>query len=285
MDGAAELWGTIQAVIQQYAWIFRIVALTAFILGMVMVVALLYSGEVQNSEKGPISLIAKSTLNDEAFQAIDPIVTNNLDGKKAVCTFYLSYLDRDQRPKRRRLHRARLEFKKLNRSPSREEASTLVGYWNPTRHEELQNALEQAGIVPDAPNLFAEQPPLEQGQHTFVDQYFSREIAETRTVAVSNKTLAAVGAAHSKFLKDEFAKIARLPRDKHGHRSLEGKSVYKNLPNLSEDGHYFVEMKFSILPWFVLSEHPDGQVKTTAWLTVLTSLFAMFMQLIYNGVG
>ncbi|MBY0566737.1 MAG: hypothetical protein K2P70_05465 [Hyphomonadaceae bacterium] len=280
-----EFWGSSQELVRDYAWIARIVALAAFILLMVMVVALLYSGEVQNSEKGPISLVAKSTLNDQAFQAIDPIITNNLDGKKAYCTFYLSYLDRNQRPRKKRLHRARFEFKKLNRSPSREEASTLVGYWNPPRHEELQNVLERVGIVPDAPNLFAEQGELQPGTRSHIDQYFSREIAETRTVAVSNSTLAAIGAAQAKFLREEFAKIERIPRDKNGVRRLEGKAVYNSLPNLSEDGHYFVEMKFDINPVFVLTDHPDGQVKTTAWLTVLTSLFAMFMQVIYNGFG
>lgn len=279
----AELWNTVQTVLQSQMWLVKIGALAAFILLMVMVVALLYSGEVQNSEKGPISLVAKSTLSDNAFQALDPIITNNLDGKKAICTFYISYLDRRQRPRRKRLHRTRLEFKKLTRTPPRELHSTLVGFWNPPRHEELQNEMQEAGIFPDAPNLFAERQIAD--QPTNVEQYYSREISETRTVAVSAKTLAAIGAAHSAFLQEEFARVQKIPRDKNGVRHLEGKAAYLNMPNLSEDAHYFVEMKFAIDPIFVLTEHPDGQVKTTAWLTVLTSLFAMFMQLIYNGFG
>jgi len=40
---------------------------------------------------------------------------------------------------------------------------------------------------------------------------------------------------------------------------------------------------FPIDPYFLLYKHPDTNVRTTAWLTVLTSVFALFMQLIYSG--
>lgn len=40
---------------------------------------------------------------------------------------------------------------------------------------------------------------------------------------------------------------------------------------------------FPIDPYFLLYRHPDTNVRTTAWLTVLTSVFALFMQLIYGG--
>lgn len=44
-----------------------------------------------------------------------------------------------------------------------------------------------------------------------------------------------------------------------------------------------VKFHFPIDPHFLLYKHPDTNVRTTAWLTVLTSVFALFMQLIYGG--
>lgn len=44
-----------------------------------------------------------------------------------------------------------------------------------------------------------------------------------------------------------------------------------------------VKFHFPINPHFLLYRHPDTNVRTTAWLTVLTSVFALFMQLIFSG--
>jgi hypothetical protein len=46
-----------------------------------------------------------------------------------------------------------------------------------------------------------------------------------------------------------------------------------------------VKFHFPIDPYFLLYKHPDTNVKTTAWLTVLTSVFALFMQLMFNQPG
>lgn len=266
-----------------FAWALKLFALIAFILLMVMVVALLYSGEVQNSEKGPISFVSKSSLDDHAFHGPEPIITNNLDGKKAVCSVFFSYVDRRGRPRRKRLLRKSFQFKKLNRSPQRDK-SAMVGFWNAARHDAIFSAIQDAEVIPDAPNLFSAgtAPPHESTPH--IDEYFGREIQETRTVAVSVDTLSDLSRRHCQFLSDEFGKLQRIKRNRRGIRRLENRSEFTGLPNLTEDGHYFVEMKFAIDPIFVLTEHPDGQVKTTAWLTVLTSVFALFMQFIYNGV-
>lgn len=42
-----------------------------------------------------------------------------------------------------------------------------------------------------------------------------------------------------------------------------------------------VKFHFPIDPYFLLYKHPESNVRSTAWLTVLTSLFAIFMQLVY----
>ncbi|MDZ4761076.1 MAG: hypothetical protein SGJ21_08400 [Alphaproteobacteria bacterium] len=43
-----------------------------------------------------------------------------------------------------------------------------------------------------------------------------------------------------------------------------------------------VKFHFPINPYFLLYKHPDSNIRSTAWLTVLTSMFAIFMQLVYT---
>jgi hypothetical protein len=39
---------------------------------------------------------------------------------------------------------------------------------------------------------------------------------------------------------------------------------------------------FPISPYFLLYKHPDTNIRSTAWLTVMTSIFALFMQIVYE---
>jgi hypothetical protein len=165
-----------------------------------------------------------------------------------------------------------------------------VGYWNPGHHDGIVAKIEEAGRKPDAPNLFSAGTSLEKfttktGRPPHIDEYYCRESAETEVVCLSSKVAEKLAGAQRDFLAAKFesyrAYVARKKNPKHLNRRRE----YTELPNLSEDSHYFVEMQFPILPWYVLTDHPDGQVKTTAWLTVLTSVFAVAMQVLYNGLG
>jgi hypothetical protein len=44
-------------------------------------------------------------------------------------------------------------------------------------------------------------------------------------------------------------------------------------------GSYYLKMQFSKRPDFVLFKHPNKELKMTAWLTVLTSVFSLAMDL------
>jgi hypothetical protein len=49
----------------------------------------------------------------------------------------------------------------------------------------------------------------------------------------------------------------------------------QNRPNCV--GSYYLKFEFSHEPLFVLTRHPDRDLKMTAWLTILTSMFALIM--------
>jgi hypothetical protein len=67
-------------------------------------------------------------------------------------------------------------------------------------------------------------------------------------------------------------------RRKNKTRMMDWRS-YKQLPDLAQDCNIYMRMHFSANPL----GHPDPQVKTTAWMTVLTSLFALLSTWLYQG--
>jgi hypothetical protein len=44
-----------------------------------------------------------------------------------------------------------------------------------------------------------------------------------------------------------------------------------------------IRLSFRIDPVYLLTAHPDREVKTSAWLTLLTSFFAVIMQIFFSG--
>lgn len=43
-------------------------------------------------------------------------------------------------------------------------------------------------------------------------------------------------------------------------------------------GSYYIKLEYPHNPWFVLTKHPDHDLKMAAWLTVLTTLFGFVME-------
>lgn len=61
----------------------------------------------------------------------------------------------------------------------------------------------------------------------------------------------------------------------------------KTAPVAVLPGHYELKVRFRSDfirgPAFILFDHPDSEVKATGWLTLLTSLFAILAQLLFQG--
>jgi hypothetical protein len=80
--------------------------------------------------------------------------------------------------------------------------------------------------------------------------------------------------AREQFIVETARKVADAREGNFIQRFL-NRGVAKKRPNVV--GSYFVKLEFSHNPWFVLTRHPDRELKMTAWLTVLTSAFALIM--------
>lgn len=91
------------------------------------------------------------------------------------------------------------------------------------------------------------------------EDIITEEIAEKRTRYLVDTALALRAARNGGFFKRMG--VSRLSA---------------NRPNVF--GSYYLKFRFSKNPLKILTNHPDRDLKMTAWLTVLTSLFAMLTE-------
>lgn len=122
-----------------------------------------------------------------------------------------------------------------------------------------------------------------EGDHKYTaeeEDHFSEEEAVTIiTMAASRVDYINVGKIEP-LLEKENARYEARQRKGVGQLLAQMTSVANCRP---EPLGLAVKFHFPIDPHFLLYKHPDTNVRTTAWLTVLTSVFALFMQLIYAG--
>jgi hypothetical protein len=92
---------------------------------------------------------------------------------------------------------------------------------------------------------------------------------------------------HANNARDNFMakRIEQLRKAKSGNwaAKLQLGSASRRRPGAV--GNYYMRFQFSNDPVFVLTKHPDRDVRMTAWLTVLTSLFAIVMEIFPLNLG
>lgn len=236
----------------------------------------LYGGNLQNINIGPVSLRSRTQTGDTFFKAPRTVVTPMLEGKTVRCTFYLSYLDRAGKPKFVRLakkRRFRFKLSALNKRLSFAR-SDMFGFWNPTHEKALQDVFVESGI-PSGPQ---DTGFLSQGTPSD-DELDTRQSDDTEIVAISPTNWSAIIASHHDILSEGLKRFGKFYRKRRQSERFRRARPYLDLPDYSQDANIYIRMHFSANPL----THPDSQVKTTAWLTLLTSLFALLIQWLYAG--
>ena len=88
--------------------------------------------------------------------------------------------------------------------------------------------------------------------------------------------MADVKQAREEFISERVAEL-RASKSKNLLKRIKHSGAAARRPGAV--GNYYLKFQFSNDPGFVLMKHPDRDVRMTAWLTVLTSLFALAMDL------
>lgn len=267
--------------------IVRAVMLVALIFPTIWLIAIVYSASASSSQYGPVGLrphVARRLSRGDLLVHKD-MLPMSIDGLHITrCDVYYSYVDRKGDRKEWLVHS--MKDLKLNVSPSKiphRVRDIIYGQEIPSVPTadvcfppfELSSTPEQISPTPElAPDYAAMHDILKAWQ----------EDDDAFVVTMSEETIKEIKSSREDLIVSAAAQ-ARRARERPLTTRLFGRQIAKMFsdqrgaqqPNVV--GNYFLRFKFRKDPMFVLSKHPDRDLKMTAWLTLLTSLFAIGMDL------
>lgn len=204
--------------------------LSLLLIGLLLVIAVLYRGEMQNRDiVGVLREFADTTHSDElvfARKTLD-IKTETAAANVSVYVTFQVRIGESTQYRRKRVFSGAMRLK------MRAQAREPIGEGN-------------FGVNPE--------------RHTRI----AKKIAE--------------------FEKSEAARAERLATP-----FWEQVPIIKHLvrlpikPHEVTHGETAIRLAFPINPIYLLTAHPDREVKASAWLTLLTSFFAVIMQIFFGG--
>jgi len=204
------------------------------------------------------------------------LIDLNNDGVHARCTFYYVYeghhgkrqhiplVSRNMqiRVSPTRLPETMTTILKANEVP---DVQTTEVFW-PTLDPEV-DATQRGQATPESARAYAEQ-----------NQVLQRWTGDDalQVISVHENLLNEIKRARHEFITERVEKL----RKAKGGNWLDRMSLSQRVRQRpGAVGNYYIRFRFSNDPIFVLRQHPDRDVRMTAWLTVLTSLFALAMEL------
>ncbi|MDX2276689.1 MAG: hypothetical protein NW206_14655 [Hyphomonadaceae bacterium] len=259
-----------------YSMPFRLACFLLIVLATIWVIAKIYSGDLQNAERGPISIRRHSANSLPSDTIIVPrsLVPLSMDGVQARCTFLYVY----DGYRNKRQH-AKLMTRQMRLSVS---ASNLRPLADMAKGNEVPDVGTEEVFWPV---LDVETETPTQGFATAdraIEHAKNRRILERwsgddalQLISLSESVLNDVRQAREDFIRERIEDLRAAKSGKWWKRLGHGEAA-KRRPGAV--GNYFIKFQFSNDPAFVLMKHPDRDVRMTAWLTVLTSLFALAME-------
>lgn len=279
---AADYWTAAYALCREMidaTW-FRLLFYLLIVAVTIWMIANIYSGSLQNAEKGPVAL--RKHKGAAGFIPLDHVVVHRdlidltNDGVHAQCTFF--YVYEGYRGKRQHIplltrqmrvsvSPTKLSDKVLGIAKGNEvpDVKSEEVYW-PALDPENESP-QHGGTTPDDARAYAR-------QNRVLERWTGDD--NLQLISVHESLLADIRDARDEFID---ARVRNLRASKSGHwlKRLNRAKWARLRPGAV--GNYYIKFKFSNDPIFVLRKHPDRDVRMTAWLTVLTSLFALAMEL------
>lgn len=253
----------------------RALGLFVIVLLTIVAIALVYSGNLQNAEIGPVSIRPHTTTRASLSGVIMPKDLNvpfSMDGVSADVSVIYVYHDARNRRRSVKLltHEMRLLVQPGRLSPVQ---NTIYGF-------EVPDVPQESVCYP---NFTIDEAPTEVGktadrapEYVQVNKLLDRWTEDDNAVLISVPKAMHEEAARRRndFIIDH---VAAWEKARNGGFLTQGKArrLARERPNVI--GSYYIKFQFKSNPWFVLFKHPDRDLKMTAWLTVLTSMFALLM--------
>lgn len=253
----------------------RAIGLAIIVYFTIRVIASVYSGDKQNSQLGPIGIRPHTAQKLDRSTIVLPrlLMPMNMDGVRATIKIYYGYLDAQQKRCKQLIHT--IEHARIAVSPTRlaTTRSTIYGQEIP----DVATAdvcfppiefVEPPKEMPATPDRARDYATL----HKIIENW--REDDDALLISLHSDEHETVQDNRRQFLEDAASRVAQSRTGNAIQKWLQ-RGVAQRRPNVV--GSYFVKLEFSHEPWFVLTRHPDRELKMTAWLTVLTSAFSLIM--------
>lgn len=260
-----------------YSTPFRFFVLGLFVLCTIWVIGKIYSGDLQNAERGPIAIRRHSSSSIPSDTIVVPrsLVPLSMDGVQARCTFIYVY----DGQKGKRQH-TQLLTKHMRLSVS---ASALRNLTDVARGNEVPDVGTEEVFWPildietEAPTV-GQATPDRAREYAVTNRILERWSGDDslQLISLSEPVMNDVRQAREDFIQRRVAEL-RASKSRSVFSRMKHAGAAKRRPGAV--GNYYLKFQFSNDPGFVLMKHPDRDVRMTAWLTVLTSLFALAMEL------
>jgi hypothetical protein len=278
----SEAWGLVGPWLQPLldnAWL-RTGVLLAVVYVTIRAIAAVYGGDIQNSKLGPIAIRPHQnrSLARDDIKLPKALLPMSVDGVRATAEIYYVYSDSRGHRRERLVHK--IAHGTINVAP--------------TGLPPIQATYTGQEITPAIGGLFTEDvliptPDLETPGDTILatpervaEYVVERKVLEGWTeddaatrISLHRDQIEMLASAREEFLVNAAQKLRKARNDGFWGR-LAVRRLARQRPSVV--GSYYVKFRLSRSPFFILTRHPDRDLKMTAWLTVLTSLFAMLME-------
>jgi len=280
LEGGQAVWAAMLTFAELYLtnqWA-RAAGMAALVAATIWVIAHIYSGNFQNAEIGPVGIRPHKRRRDggDVLVIHKNLMPFNMDGVSTLARVYYVYDDARGKRRKRLVYKHRLTLNVM--------AIPLPSVQSIRYGHEVPDEVHFSDIcVPNIELDSAASETIQPTEELAKDYVARRNILQSWTdddnapiISVAASIVDRIAANREHFITTRANALRRLRQGGILSR-WRARGLAAHRPNVI--GSYYLRLQFAKDPFFVLFRHPDRDLKLTAWLTVLTSLFAVAMEL------
>lgn len=260
----------------------RAIGLLILVLVTIWVIALVYSGYARDSDLGPLALRAHTNkkLGNSAIVFNQTMYPFQMDSVEATVSVFYNYEDREGQSHKIEVLAPQTLKMHIRSSPIPPDDKTIYGFESADADI---GALPQESVHYPSFQLKSE-PEVIGATPRSVREYIELHALEPQWTDDDDAPVVSLGPA----LIDAISEARKTHVVDQANRWVEcqkpGMLNSMNRARVAREranvfGSYSIKMQFSKRPDFVLFKHPNRELKMTAWLTLLTSVFSIAMDL------
>lgn len=257
----------------------RALGMFALVIGIISLIGLLYGSNNQKISKVHFAFrphqASRKTFEGIIAQKNDDYMPVQSDGMAATVNFYFGWHDR-----KGRFRKQKLATKALRLSV---QANAVPTIQNIIHGAEAVEGVRTEDVFIPALDEKDSEDTIRVTPESLSDYYVTNDVLNrwphednAKLISLPEELVSDLRADRAAFVQ-ERAGALRTARSGSWWQKRKVKQLSDN--RVSSLGGYYIDLRFHWDPYFVLFRHPDRDLKMTAWLTVLTSLFSLMMDL------